>query len=166
MFAYKTSLVAVLTVGALCAGCAGHRTKEAGYTREEARTSSDRRANEDSPTVDIARARTLIEQVEKSGGQQYAATELQSARSKIQLADTVRDSHKGSRKERGATARQQAEEAVADAELAVALSERGEAEKAASAVSAGTEALRRESVRQDTSDVRSQVPVRPLGVDR
>jgi hypothetical protein len=164
MMAYRTSLTAMLMVGALCAGCAGHRTKEAGYTREQARTGAER--SEDGPAAEISRARTLIEQAEKSGGQQYAASQLQSARAKLQLADNVRDTHKGSKKERGVTARQQAEEAAADAELAVALAARGQAEKAADEVAAGTSALRRESIRGETSEGPQQVPVRPLGVDR
>jgi hypothetical protein len=166
MIAYRTSLTAMLVVGALCAGCAGHRTKDAGYTKQEARAGADRNVREDGPAAEISRARTLIEQAEKSGGQQYAATELQSARTKLQLADNVRDTRKGNKKDRGVTARQQAEEAAADAELAVALAARGEAEKSAGEVAAGTSALRRESIRGETSEAPLQVPVRPEGVDQ
>ena len=166
MIAYRTSLTAMLMVGALCAGCASHRTHEAGYTKQEARAGADRNVREDGPAAEVSRARTLIEQAEKSGGQQYAAAELQSARTKLQLADSARDTRKGNKKDRGVTARQQAEEAAADAELAVALAARGTAEKSAAEVASGTSALRREAVRSETNEAPLQVPVRPQGVDR
>ena len=163
MTAHNIWWSAMLAVGVMTAGCAGHHGRDDTYSRESPRANVDRRGGDESPSAEVTRARTLIEQAEKSGGQQYAGAQIQSARSKLRLVDEVRDSHKGSRKDREITARQQAEEAAADAELAVALTARGEAEKAAAEVSAGTNALRRESVRQET-DAPLQVPVRSQGV--
>ena len=65
MSARNGYLVAV-AVGLLCAGCA---TKQ--------------------PTPEITRAQTWIEEAEKSGARQYAADQLDSARSNLRLANAA-----------------------------------------------------------------------------
>jgi len=106
-------------VGILCAGC----------------------ATTDRPVAEITRARTLIEQAEKSGAQQYAAAELDNARNKLRLADAAVEDGKNDE------ARARANEAAADAELAQARATSGEAKKAADEVERSTETLQRESER-------------------
>src|ERR1044071_5704041 len=86
-------------------------------------------------TAEITRARTLIEQAEKAGAQQYAAVELDQARNKLRLADAANKD--GKRDE----ARSRANEAAADAELAMARTNSGEAKKAADEVHESTETL-------------------------
>jgi len=93
------------------------------------------------PTVEITRARTLIQQAEKAGAQQYAAVELDQARDKLRLADAA--ANDGKHEE----ARARANEASADAELAMARKNSGEAKKSALEVQEGTDTLRRESER-------------------
>jgi hypothetical protein len=107
-------------VGLLCAGCA---------------TQSDR------PVAEITRARTLIEQAERAGAQQYAAAELDQARNKLRLASAAAEDGKND------DARARATEAAADAELAAARASSGRAEKAAAEVQRSTETLQREADR-------------------
>lgn len=96
---------------------------------------------------EITRARTLIEQAEKAGAQQYAAVELDHARNKLRLADAANKD--GKRDE----ARSRANEAAADAELAMARTNSGEAKKAADEVQQSTDTLRQEAERKEaTSD--------------
>jgi tetratricopeptide (TPR) repeat protein len=97
------------------------------------------------PTAEITRARTLIEQAEKAGAQQYAAVELDQARSKLRLADAA--NNEGKREE----ARARANEAASDAELAMARTNSGEAKKAADEVQQSTETLRREAQRNEAN---------------
>jgi hypothetical protein len=110
-------------IGLLCAGCA---------------TQSGR------PVAEITRARTLIEQAEKAGAQQYAAAELDQARNKLRLASAAAEDGKNDE------ARERANEAAADAELAAARATSGEAEKSAAEVQKGTETLQREADRGQT----------------
>jgi hypothetical protein len=72
------------------------------------------------PEPEITRARTLIEQAEKAGAQQYAAVELDQARNKLRLADAANRDGKHDE------ARSRANEAAADAELAMARTNSGE----------------------------------------
>lgn len=96
-------------------------------------------------TAEITRARTLIEQAEKSGAQRYAAVELDQARNKLRLAEAANEDGKGDE------ARARANEAAADAELAQARTSSGEAQRAAEEVQKSTETLRQESQRQQLS---------------
>ena len=97
------------------------------------------------PTAEITRARTLIEQAEKSGAQRYAAVELDSARNKLREADVL------AKQGDNDTARARANEASAAAELAVARTSSGEAQKSAEDVQKSTDALQREATRGTTT---------------
>ena len=96
------------------------------------------------PTAELTRARTLIEQAEKSGAQRYAAVELDSARNKLREADAL------AKQGENDTARARANEASAAAELAVARTSSGEAQKSAQDVQKSTDALQREATRETT----------------
>ncbi len=97
------------------------------------------------PTAEITRARTLIEQAEKAGAQQYAAVELDQARNKLRLADAANNERKNEE------ARARANEAAADAELAMARTNSGEAKKSADEVQNSTDTLRREAERNEAN---------------
>src|SRR5262245_25491656 len=92
-------------------------------------------------TAEITRARTLIEQAEKSEAQQYAAVELDSARNKLREAD---DAAKHGDED---SAKARANEAAAAAELASSRAESARAQKAADEVQKSNETLRREASR-------------------
>jgi len=115
--------IAVLIAAALLAGCV---------------TQSER------PTQDITRAQTLIEQAEKAGAQRYAAAQLEQARAKLDQAEAA------DRKGEHEDAQQRATEAAADAELAMALANSGEAQRAATEVQQSVETLREEAQRSTT----------------
>ena len=117
----RNGLFVAAAVGLLCAGCA----------------TSGR------PVAEITRARTLIEQAEKAGAQQYAAVELDQARNKLRLADAAAEDGKNDE------ARARANEAAAGAELAQARATSGAAEKAADEVKRSTDTLERESTRSE-----------------
>jgi tetratricopeptide (TPR) repeat protein len=104
------------------------------------------------PDAEITRARTLVEQAEKAGAQQYAAVELDQARNKLRLADAANKD--GKRDE----ARARANEAAADAELAMARTNSGEAKKAADQVQESTEMLRREAQRGEATQSETLPP--------
>ncbi len=93
------------------------------------------------PTAEITRARTLIEQAEKSGAQNYAAVELDSARNKLREADAA------AKQGDNDSARARANEASAAAELAAARTSSAEAQKAAVDSQKGTDTLQREATR-------------------
>jgi membrane-bound lytic murein transglycosylase len=114
----RNGFLLAAAVGALCVGCATNR-----------------------PDSEITRARTLIEQAEKSGAQQYAAAELDQARNKLRLANAAVEDGKNDE------ARARANEAAADAELAQARATSGEAKKSADEVERSTETLQREADR-------------------
>jgi hypothetical protein len=116
----RNGFLVTAALGLLCAGCA---------------------TNANRPTSEITRARTLIEQAEKSGAQQYAASELDQARNKLRLADAAVEDGKNDE------ARARANEAAAAAELAQARSTSGQAKKSADEVEQSTQALERESNR-------------------
>lgn len=92
-------------------------------------------------TAEITRARTLIEQAEKSDAQQYAAVELDSARNKLREAD---DAAKHGDED---SAKARANEAAAAAELASARAQSARAQNAADEVQKGNETLQREASR-------------------
>lgn len=93
------------------------------------------------PVEELTRARTLINQAEQAGGQQYAAAEMKRAREKLQQADKAAEAGEKS-------ASELAVEAAADAELAAAKVRQAKAEEAASEVTRSVESLRKESNRQ------------------
>ena len=115
--------IAILIAAALLAGCA---------------TQPER------PTQEMARAQTLIDQAEKAGAQRYAAVQLEQARAKLDEAQTA------DRKGRHDEAQQRATEAAADAELAVALADSGEAQRAATEIQQSVQTLRDEAQRAAT----------------
>jgi hypothetical protein len=98
------------------------------------------------PTEQLTRAQTLIEQAEKSGAQQYAAADLETARNKLQAANQAAE--KG--KQEAAT--QLATEAAVDAELATARAASGEARRAAEELGKSTDTLREETTRKPVSE--------------
>ena len=114
----RNGYLAAAVVGLLCAGCA---TKQ--------------------PTPEITRAQTLIEEAEKAGARQYAADQLDSAQSKLRLANAAQ--HDGKED----VARARANEAAADAQLAQSRAQAGTAQKAANEVERGTDVLQREAER-------------------
>ena len=126
----RNSLFMATAIGILCAGC----------------------ATTDRPVAEITRARTLIEQAEKAGAQQYAAVELDQARNKLRLASAAAEQGKNDE------ARARANEAAADAELAQARATSGEAKKSADEVDRGTQTLQRESDRNQTATPLPQSP--------
>jgi poly-gamma-glutamate capsule biosynthesis protein CapA/YwtB (metallophosphatase superfamily) len=105
--------------------------------------------------AEITRAQTLIEQAEKAGAQRYAAAELDQARNKLRLASAAADDGKNDE------ARDRANEAAADAELAAARATSGEAEKAAAEVQRGTETLQREADRGQAKQVSPEPQTSP-----
>jgi hypothetical protein len=116
----RIGFLVAAAVGLICAGCASQP-----------------------PVPEITRARTLIEQAEKAGAQQYAAVELDQARNKLRLADAAADQGKTEE------ARARANEAASDAELAQAKATSSEAQKAAEEIEKSTETLEREAQRDE-----------------
>ena len=116
----RNGFLVTAALGLLCAGCA---------------------TNANRPTSEITRARTLIEQAEKSGAQQYAAADLDQARNKLRLANAAVEAGKNDE------ARARANEAASSAELAQARATSGQAKKAADEVQNGTDTLEREANR-------------------
>lgn len=92
-------------------------------------------------TAEITRARTLIEQAEKSDAQQYAAVELDGARNKLREADDA------AKRGDDDSAKARANEAAAAAELASARAESARAQKAAGEVEKSNQTLEREASR-------------------
>jgi hypothetical protein len=101
------------------------------------------------PTEEMTRARTLIEQADRSGAQRYAAADLQRAHDELSNAD------KATAEKKYDDARRYAESAAADADVATARASAGEAQRAAQEVGRGNETLRQESQR-DTSTANPQ----------
>ena len=118
----RNGFLVTAALGLLCAGCA---------------------SNANRPTSEITRARTLIEQAEKSGAQQYAASDLDQARNKLRLANAAVEAGKNDE------ARARANEAASSAELAQARATSGQAKKAADEVQNSTDTLQREATRNE-----------------
>jgi hypothetical protein len=93
------------------------------------------------PVEELTRAKTLIEQAEKTGAPRFAAAELERARGKVAVAETA--AARGDQE----TARRLAAEAALDAEYAAALAAAGEAKLAADEVQKSVESLREEAAR-------------------
>src|SRR3569833_1929620 len=93
------------------------------------------------PTEEMTRARTLVEQADRSGAQRYAAADLQKAHDELSNADRANADKKY------ADARRYAEAAAADADVATARVVAGEAQRAAHEVAQSNETLRLDLVR-------------------
>src|SRR5947207_15833565 len=93
------------------------------------------------PTEEMTRARTLIEQADRSGAQRYAAADLQKAHDELSNADKANADKKYD------DARRYAESAAADADVATARAAAGDAQRAAHEVAQSNETLRQESAR-------------------
>ena len=130
----RNGFFVVAAIGLFCVGCASQANR---------------------PVAEITRARTLIEQAEKAGAQQYAAADLDNARNKLRLANAAVEDGKND------VARARANEAAADAELAQARATSGVAQRAADEVEKSTQTLQRESDRgqsQSTSTLPKPTP--------
>lgn len=97
------------------------------------------------PTEEMTRARTLVEQADRSGAQRYAAADLQKAHDELSNADRANADKKYEE------ARRFAEAAAADADVASARSAAGEAQQAARELAKSNETLRQESDRASAS---------------
>src|SRR5882724_8063433 len=93
------------------------------------------------PAEEMTRARTLIEQADRTGGQRYAAADLQRAH------DELNNANKANAEKKYDDARRYAESAAADADVATARAAAGEAQHAAQEVAQSNETLRQESAR-------------------
>jgi len=94
------------------------------------------------PVPELASAKTLISQAEQAGATQFASADLESARSKVRQADD--QAHDNNT----VVAIRLANEASADAEVALARTRAIKAEQSAHDVNAGTQSLRNETSRQ------------------
>jgi hypothetical protein len=117
---HRHFVIAALAAAAIAAGCASKPPR---------------------PTEEMTRAQTLVDQAEQAGAQQYASAELTQARQKLQAADDASDKGKTD------AAQRLANEATLDAQLAVAKTNAGKAQTAATEVSQSVETLRREANR-------------------
>jgi len=96
------------------------------------------------PTEQLTRARAVIEQADKSGtAQRYAAADLQRAH------DELNDADKANSAGRYDEARRYAESAEADADVATARANAGEAQRAATEVRRSIDSLQSESQRKE-----------------
>ena len=102
------------------------------------------------PTEEMTRARTLIEQADRSGAQRYAAADLQRAH------DELSNAEKSNGEGKYDDARRYAESAAADADVATARASDGEAQRAAHEVVQGNETLRQESARGAAANANAQ----------
>jgi hypothetical protein len=87
--------------------------------------------------ADTSRAQTMVDQAEQAGAQQFAAADLEAARNKLQVAQNKKTDDE--------VAQRMAQEAAADAEVAVARTRAAKAQQAVTQVSAGHESLRQEA---------------------
>jgi hypothetical protein len=97
------------------------------------------------PTEEMTRARTLIEQADRSGAQRYAAADLQKAHDELSNADRANADKKYD------DARRYAQSAAVDADVAIARAGSGDAQRAAQEVAQSNETLRQESARGSVS---------------
>lgn len=96
------------------------------------------------PTAQLASARTLVAQADKSQAQRYAAADLQRAHDELSEAETANGQRHFTE------ARNFAEAAAVDADLASARAQAGDAERAAHEVEQSNATLRQESRRAGT----------------
>ncbi|HEY8506950.1 MAG TPA: DUF4398 domain-containing protein [Steroidobacteraceae bacterium] len=98
-------------------------------------------SNAERPTAAMTRAETIISQAERADAQRYAAVELQQARDKLRRADDAADDKNNRMAER------LAEEAVADAEYAMAKTAAARTQASAEEVRRSVETLEQEAER-------------------
>lgn len=98
-------------------------------------------ASEPRPTAELAQAHSLVDQAEQSGAPQFASADLAMARSKLQQADSEAKGHPE-------LSLRSAQEATADARVAIARTNSAKAQVALRDVNAGTQSLRNETNRQ------------------
>ena len=96
------------------------------------------------PTEQLTRARTVVEQADKSGtAQRYAAADLQRAHDQLNDADKANGAGKYDE------ARRYAEAAEVDADVATARANAGEAQRAATELRRSIDSLQSESQRKE-----------------
>ena len=104
------------------------------------------------PTAELAQAHSLVDQAEQSGATQYASADLAGARSKLQQADL--DAKKEPKRSLS-----EAQEATADARVALARTNAAKAQVALRDVNAGTRTLQHEADRQQLqNELQTQTP--------
>lgn len=91
--------------------------------------------------MELTRAKTLVEQAEKTGAPRFAAAELERARNKVAAAESAASNGEQE------TARRLATEAALDAEYAAALASAGQAKQAEQEIQKSVESLREEAAR-------------------
>jgi Domain of unknown function (DUF4398) len=91
------------------------------------------------PTEQLTRARTMVEQADKAQAQRYAAAELQRAHDELSGAESA------ARQGNYDSARQQAESAAVDADVASAREAAGESRHAADELARSNHVLRQEA---------------------
>jgi hypothetical protein len=91
------------------------------------------------PAEELTRAKTVIEQADRTGAQRYAAADLQKAH------DELSNAERANGEKRYDDARRYAESAAADANVATARASAGEAQHASQEVKQSNEALRQEA---------------------
>jgi hypothetical protein len=109
------------------------------------------------PTEQLTRAKTLVDQGDKAQGQRYAAADLQRAHDELSQAESA-DQQKHYNQ-----ARTLAESAAVDADLAVARSDAGDAQRAAREAAQSNATLQTESERAgDATNAAAAGGVPPL----
>ncbi len=98
------------------------------------------------PTEEMTRARTVIEQADKGNAQRYAAADLQKAH------DELRDAEKASDARKYDDARRDAESAEADADVATARGNAGDAQRAARELQESNATLENEANRNTQNE--------------
>ncbi len=120
----RTVIRTLALLGALSAGCATQGPQ---------------------PTDELTRARTVVEEADRTDAQRYAAADLQRAHDELANADRANSEKKYDE------ARRAAESAEVDADVAMARSSAGEAQQAAHEVLQSNETLRQEADRGATN---------------
>lgn len=103
------------------------------------------------PTAEIAQAHSLVDQAEQGGATQYASADLALARSKLQQADLEAQ-------KKPEQSLRSAQEASADARVALARTNAVKAEAALRDVNAGTQTLRDEAGRSSGDTMQGDTP--------
>lgn len=98
------------------------------------------------PVAALARASTLIELASKSGAQQFAGADVQRARDKLRFANEAADHEKQER------ALRFAQQAAADAEVAIARAQSAKAQQSAREIRDSVRALRMETSQSTASE--------------
>ena len=109
-------------------------------------------SNEDRrQAAELTRAQTLVDQAQQAGAQQFASADLEAARNKLEMAQ---NKHTGED-----AAERLAQEAAADANVALARTRAMKSQQALNQVNAGHDSLRQETTQQSSRDSGSTVPM-------